>query len=83
MELPPIISSISKQQIVDMFVAARKGLKTEEDFQKKFDEVLQYVYDCGREMGLTESLNFVVNEADRKRIFNALADLREGLGNER
>ena len=83
MELPPIISSISKKQIVDMFVATRKGKKTEKEFQEKFDEVLQYVYDCGREMGLTESLNFVENSADRERIFNGLADLREELDDER
>ncbi len=83
MELPPIISSISKQQIVDMFVATRKGERTEEEFQKKTDEVLQYIYDCGREMGLTESLNFVENSADRERIFDGLADLREELDNER
>ena len=83
MELPPIIKTISKEQIVNLFVATSKGEKAEKEFQKKFDEILQYIYDCGREMGLTESLNFVTNEADRERIFNGLAELREGLDNDK
>ena len=83
MELPPLVSIVSKKQIVDMFVATRKGERTEQEFQQKFDEVLQYVYDCGREMGLSESLNFVANEADRKRIFNGLAELGKELGNDK
>lgn len=83
MELPKIINTISKQQIVDMFVATREGRKTEKEFQQKFDEVLQFVYDCGREMGLSESLNFVIDEADRERIFNGLAELREELDNDK
>lgn len=81
MELSPIIRTISKQQIVDMFVATRKGLKNEEDFQKKFDEVLDYVYNCGVEMGLSESLNFIENAGDRERIFDRLADFREEMDN--
>ena len=83
MELPPIIKTISKEQIVNLFVATSKGEKAEKEFQEKFDEILQYIYDCGREMGLTESLNFVTNEADRERIFNGLAELREGLDNDK
>lgn len=82
MELPPIIKTISKQQIVDMFVATRKGQKTEKEFQQKFDEVLQFIYDSGREMGLSESLNFVENEGDRQRIFKGLDELRKELDDE-
>ena len=83
MELSPIIKSLSKQQIVDMFVATKKGQKTEEEFQQKFDKILQYVYDCGREMGLSESLNFVTNEADRQRIFSGLDKMWEESDNDK
>ena len=72
MKLPPIISVMSKKQIVDMFVATRKGENTEEEFQTKFDEVLEYVYNEGRTHGLSEALNYVENEADRQRIFKGL-----------
>lgn len=83
MELPPIINSISKEQIVNLFVATSKGEKSEKEFQKKFDEILQFIYDCGREMGLSESLNFVSNEADRQRIFSGLDELRKELDNDK
>lgn len=81
MELPKLVSTLSKQQIVDIFVATRKGQMEEEEFQSKFDKILSYIYDCGREMGLTESLNFVENSADRERIFNGLDELREEVDN--
>lgn len=81
MELSPIMKSMCKKQIVDMFVATRKGVKTEDEFQKKFDEVLDYAYNCGVEMGLSDALNYVENAGDRERIFDRLADFAEEVDN--
>lgn len=72
MKIPPLINVMSKKQIVDMFVATRKGKNTEEEFHAKFDEVLEYIYNEGRMQGLSEALNYVENEADRQRIFKGL-----------
>ena len=83
MDLPPLVKTISKQQIAEAFVQARKGNISEEQYQTKLDEVLQYIYDCGIEIGMTEALNYVENNADRERLFGGIDELREALDNER
>ena len=70
---------LSKQEIVKLFRGGRIG----QDFNDRLDRIIQTIYDDGREMGLTESLNFVASEADRQRIFDGLAELREELDNDK
>lgn len=82
MDIPPLIKIATKQQIVNAFVATRKGEMTEEEYDLKFEKALQYVYDAGREMGMTEALNYVENSADRERLFGGIDELREAIDNE-
>ena len=79
MELPPLIETMSKQQIVDAFVKTNKGEMSREQFNFKFSEALQYIYNCGVEMGMVEALNYVENTADRGRLFSGIDELREQL----
>ena len=69
---------LSKQEIVKLFRSGRIG----EDFNNRLDKVIQTIYDEGREMGMTEALNFVENNADRERLFEGIDQLREELDNE-
>lgn len=73
---------LSKQRIVKLYLEElHKGGIRAEDFSNKLDVILQSVYDDGREMGLTEALNYVENNQDRERLFNAIDELRKELDN--
>lgn len=69
---------LSKQQIVRLFMGGRIG----QDFNDRLDKIIQSIYDDGREMGMTEALNFVSNEVDRERLFAGIDELRESLDNQ-
>ena len=68
---------LSKQQIVRLFRGGRIG----QDFNDRLDKIVQSIYDDGREMGMTEALNYIANEADRQRLFEAIGQLNEELDN--
>lgn len=77
MELPLTVQ-LSKLEIARLYRSGRIG----EDSQNRLDKIVQGIYDDGREMGLAEALNYVVNEEDRERLFNAIAELEESRNNE-
>lgn len=69
---------LSKQEIVRLFRSARIG----EDFNNRLDKAIQTIYDDGREMGMVEALNYVTDEEDRQKLFEAIDQLREAIDNE-
>lgn len=72
-----LLLELKKQEIAKLFRSGHIG----EDFQKRLNGILLSIYDDGREMGLTESLNYVSNEADRERLFEVIDNFQESKNN--
>lgn len=72
-----LLLELKKQEIVKLFRTGYIG----EDFQKRLNKILQSTYDDGKEMGLVEALNYVSNEADRERLFEAIDNFQEAKDN--
>lgn len=77
MELPLTVK-LSKQAIAKLYRTGRIG----QDFNDRLDEIIMDIYEDGRELGLTESLNYVSNEIDRQKLFEAIDQLAEARNNE-
>ena len=72
-----LLQELNKREIVNLFRSGRIG----EDFNKRLDEIIQSIYDDGRQMGLTEALNYVSNERDREKLFEAIDNFQEAKDN--
>ena len=69
---------LSKQEIVKLFRSGRIG----EDFNDRLNKIIQSIYDDGREMGMVEALNYVTDEEDRQKLFEAIDQLGEAIDHE-
>lgn len=72
-----LLLELDKQEIVKLFRTGYIG----EDFQKRLNKILQSIYDDGKEMGLVEALNYVSNETDREKLFEAIDNFQESRDN--
>ena len=76
-----IVEELSKNQIVALNAKLRLGQVDANEYSKKLQEIVTSIYDDGREMGMTEALRYIANEADRQRLFEGIAELSEELDN--
>lgn len=70
-----LIKEFHKQEIA-------RAYQNGNDISGKLDKIIQDIYDDGREMGLTEALNYVTDEQDRERLFSAIDEFAEARDNE-
>lgn len=73
------VGKLTKMKIVTLF---HSGKYNAEEISQKLDEILDDVYLDGVEMGLCESLNYVINGRDRDKIFDAIGEMQERRDNE-
>ena len=78
MELP---LELSKQKLATLLRQVREGRVLADEYSYRLDKILLEVYEDGKEMGLTESLNYVTNNEDRERLFNAIDEFSEERNN--
>lgn len=64
----PLTVQLGKQEIARLYRSGRIG----QDFNDRLDKIIMSIYNDGRVMGLSESLNYVSHETDRQQIFKAL-----------
>lgn len=76
-----IVEEFSKNKIVALNAKLRLGQIDANEYSRKLQEIVTTIYDEGREMGMTEALNYVANESDRKRLFAAIDELAEEIDN--
>lgn len=76
-----VVEELSKNQIVALNAKLRTGQVDAMEYSKKLQQIVNSIYDDGREMGMTEALRYVVNNDDRERLFEGIDQLREELDN--